>query len=115
MMHGTFVRSVGVLALSALTFTGAAVAPQDDSSRKEWLQLFNGRDLNDWAIKFAHHNLGENVNDTFRVEDGLLKVRYDKWTAFNREFGHLFYKQPFSYYLLLAEYRFLLEDAAGAD
>ena len=45
------------------------------------MQLFNGRDLNDWTIKFAHHDLGENFNNTFRVEDGLLKVRYDKWTT----------------------------------
>ncbi|PYR01355.1 MAG: DUF1080 domain-containing protein, partial [Acidobacteria bacterium] len=81
---------------------------------KEWLQLFNGRDLNDWVIKFAHHDLGENVNETFRVEDGLLKVRYDKWTTFDREFGHIFYKQPFSYYLLAAEYRFVGEQVSAA-
>ena len=55
------------------------------------------------VIKFAHHDLGENVNDTFRIENGLLEVRYDKWTSFNQEFGHIFYKQPFSYYQLVAE------------
>jgi hypothetical protein len=48
-----------------------------------------------------------NVNDTFRVEEGLLKVRYDKWTTFNDEFGHLFFREPFNYYLLAAEYRFV--------
>ena len=117
MTHGTLVRTFGALALSGLAVGFAAqatTARQDDTSRKEWLQLFNGRDLNDWVIKFAHHDLGENVNDTFRVEDGLLKVRYDKWTAFDREFGHIFYKQPFSYYLLAAEYRFVGEQVAGA-
>ena len=101
MTHGTLVRTFGALALSGLAVGFAApatTARQDDTSRKEWLQLFNGRDLNDWVIKFARHDLGENVNDTFRVEDGLLKVRYDKWKAFDREFGHIFYKQPFSYY-----------------
>jgi hypothetical protein len=36
-----------------------------------------------------------------------LKVRYDKWTSFNAEFGHLFYREPFSFYLLAAEYRFV--------
>jgi hypothetical protein len=81
---------------------------------KEWLQLFNGKDLNDWTPKFAHHDLGENYNDTFRVEDGLLKVRYDKWDTFNSEFGHLFYKDPFSYFLLAAEYRFVGEQVKGA-
>src|SRR6185436_16230818 len=131
MMHDTSVRFVGALAVSALAVAGAVVQSdrrpvqgfaaasvaspvQDDAGRKEWLQLFNGRDLSDWVIKFAHHDLGENLNNTFRVEDGLLKVRYDKWTAFNREFGHIFYKQPFSYYLLAAEYRFVGEQVTGA-
>jgi hypothetical protein len=86
----------------------ANVAPGD------WIQLFNGRDLADWTIKFAKHDLGENLYDTFRVEDGLLKVRYDKWPAFNGEFGHIFYKDPFSYYLIAAEYRFVGDQVAGA-
>jgi hypothetical protein len=88
----------------------APAAPQKGAAdSKEWLQLFNGRDLNDWRIKFTHHDLGENYNDTFRVEDGLLKVRYDKWKTFTDEFGHIFYKDPFSYYILAAEYRFVGE------
>jgi hypothetical protein len=84
--------------------------PQDV---RQWLQLFNGRDLSDWIPKFAKHDLGENFRNTFRVEDGLLKVRYDQWPKFDGEFGHLFYKDPFSYYLLAAEYRFVGEQVAG--
>ena len=78
---------------------GARVAAgqANGPAKEEWIQLFNGRDLADWTAKFAKHDLGVNLNDTFRAEDGLLRVRYDKWTAFNNEFGHLFYKQPFSY------------------
>jgi len=81
---------------------------------RDWIQLFNGKDLTDWTIKFAKHDLGENLYNTFRAEDGLLKVRYDQWPTFNAEFGHLFYKDPFSYYLLAAEYRFVGEQVAGA-
>ena len=33
---------------------------------------------------------------TFRVEDGLLKVRYDQYDAFNNRFGHLFYQDELS-------------------
>lgn len=91
-----------ILCLSA-GFLGSA---QNKADQKDWIQLFNGRDLKDWTIKFRHHDLGENVNNTFRVEDGLLKVRYDKWATFDDEFGHIFYREPFSYYLLAAEYRF---------
>ena len=80
----------------------------------DWIQLFNGRDLSDWTIKFTRHELGENLRNTFRAEDGLLKVRYDQWAKFDGEFGHIFYKDPFSYYLLAAEYRFVGEQVAGA-
>src|SRR5687767_12408845 len=92
-----------VLCLSA----SLVLSAQNQPDQKEWIQLFNGRDLSDWTPKFAHYDMGVNVNDTFRVEDGLLKVRYDKWPTFNDEFGHIFYKDPFSYYLLAAEYRFV--------
>jgi hypothetical protein len=80
---------------------------------KDWIQLFNGRDLSGWTPKFAKHALGDNVNNTFRVEEGLLKVRYDKWTKFDGEFGHMFYKEPFSYYILAAEYRFVGQQVAA--
>jgi hypothetical protein len=104
-----------VTALAVIVVVGQATsASKNDPNQKEWLQLFNGRDLADWTIKFAHHDLGENYNGTFRVEDGLLEVRYDKWTTFNGEFGHIFYKQPFSYYLLAAEYRFVGEQLPAA-
>ena len=109
--------AIVVLACAALTGAGGAAlagAAQSAADRKEWLQLFNGRDLTGWTPKFAQHDLGENFHDTFRVEDGLLKVRYDKWTKFNDEFGHIFYKDPFSYYLLAAEYRFVGEQVKTA-
>jgi len=93
--------------------TSAAAARANDPARQDWLPLFNGRDLAGWAAKFSKYDLGVNLNDTFRAEDGLLRVRYDKWTSFNNEFGHLFYKDPFSYYRLVAEYRFVGTQLAG--
>ena len=96
-----------MLAVTAQEPASSTGIPAADA--KDWIQLFNGKDLTGWTPKFSHHDLGENFNDTFRVEDGLLKVRYDKWTTFTDEFGHLFYKDPFSYYVLAAEYRFVGE------
>src|SRR6266508_4624253 len=58
----------------------------NEANRQDWIQLFNGRDLDGWTPKFAKHDLGENFNDTFRVENGLLEVRYDKWTRFAAEY-----------------------------
>jgi glucose/arabinose dehydrogenase len=84
------------------------------TSGMTWQPLFNGRDLKDWDIKFAQHPLGENFRNTFRVEDGMLKVRYDNWEDFKGEFGHIFYKQPFSHYIVAVEYRFVGDQVKGA-
>lgn len=73
---------------------------------ENWISLFNGRNLDGWTPKFSGHPLGENYKNTFRVEDGLLKVSYDQYDKFNGEFGHLFYKDKFSHYKIRVEYRF---------
>lgn len=79
------------------------------ADKKGWVSLFNGRDMNDWIVKINHHEAGDNFGNTFRVEDGLLKVRYDQYGAYNDQFGHLYFKKPFSYYHLVVEYRFVGE------
>lgn len=102
-------RKIAALLVAALSTAATlpAAAPQDDPDRRDWIPLFNGRNLDGWLIKFRGYELENNLHDTFRVEDGLLKVRYDKWPVFNNEFGHIFYREPFSYYVLAAEYRFI--------
>ena len=72
-----------------------------------WFDLFNGEDLSNWKVKFTGQPLGVNYRDTFLVEDNLLTVSYDNWDEFNGEFGHLFYDEVFSHYLLRIEYRFV--------
>jgi hypothetical protein len=71
------------------------------------VQLFNGKDLKDWDVKIAGHDLNDNYGETFRVQNGVLKVAYDKYTQFDSRFGHIFYRQKFSYYIVAVEYRFL--------
>ncbi|MDD9895551.1 MAG: DUF1080 domain-containing protein [Gammaproteobacteria bacterium] len=82
-------------------------------SNDDWIQLFNGTDLDNWQVKFTGQPLGVNLNDTFRVEDGLLTVSYENWNDFNGEFGHLFYDEVFSHYLLRVEYRFIGEQVSN--
>ena len=83
------------------------------ADRENWIQLFNGKDLNDWKIKFTGYELGHNLNNTFRVENGLLRVRYDDWDEWGNQFGHIFYKDEYSHYRLRVEYRFVDEQVKG--
>jgi hypothetical protein len=76
------------------------------TSQSEWIPLFNGRDLTNWTVKIHHHNTGVNFGNTFRAEDGMIKVRYDQYGDFNDQFAHLYYDQPFSHFHLKLEYRF---------
>ena len=81
--------------------------------RDGWIALFNGKDLDGWKPKIKGYAAGDNFGNTFRVEDGVLKVAYDKYTKFDGKFGHLFYKTPFSHYKLHIEYRFVGEQCPG--
>ncbi|HEX7492786.1 MAG TPA: DUF1080 domain-containing protein [Bacteroidales bacterium] len=79
-----------------------------------WITIFNGKNLDGWIPKVTGYKAGENPLDVFHVEDGILKVDYSKYKRFNGRFGHLFYKEKLSSYILHVEYRFhgeLLSDA----
>jgi hypothetical protein len=86
---------------------------KDEESGEKWIQLFNGKDLTGWTPKIRYHELGDNFGDTFRVENGVLKVSYDKYDQFGEKFGHLFYKDTFSHYRIRVEYRFVGEQCPG--
>ena len=104
--------NVAAAALAAIVLS-PHLAARRAADTEDWVQLFNGKDLTGWTPKFAKYALGENPYDTVRVENGLLEIRYDKWPGFNGEFGHVFYKDPFSYYRLVAEYRFVGQQVKG--
>jgi len=87
--------------------------PQKDQAN-EYIPLFNGKDLEGWTPKINGFKAGENYKNTFRVEDGLLKVSYSEYDSFRREFGHLFFKDKFSDYRLRIEYRFSKDRTTGA-
>jgi hypothetical protein len=83
-------------------------------TKEEWIKLFNGNDINDWIVKVHHHDPGVNFGNTFRVEDGMIKVRYDQYGDFNDQFAHLYYKTPLSHFHLKLEYHFTGELQKGA-
>jgi len=99
---------------AAVMWPGGCTESSQKPSGPRWIALFNGRDLEGWTPKITGHALGEDPYRTFRVEDGLLKVRYDGgYARFDGRFGHLFYKVPFSHYRLRVEYRFVGEQVPG--
>ena len=75
-------------------------------SPSEWISLFNGKDLSGWIVKITGHPLGKNFADTFRVEEGILKVSYDDYKQFDKQYGHLYTNIPYAKYRLRMEYRF---------
>lgn len=73
---------------------------------EKWIPLFNGKNLRGWTAKIYHHETGDNYGNTFRAEEGMIKVRYDQYDQFNNRYGHLFYNKPYSYFKLRFDYRF---------
>jgi len=104
-------RFFHILFLSVTVIISSFAQKKPDN--EGWIQLFNGKDLKGWDIKIKGCALNDNYKNTFRVEDGLLKVRYDEYEDFDNRFGHIFYRGIFSHYKLRVEYRFVGEQVAG--
>jgi hypothetical protein len=90
----------------AVALAGCSPGKKNLPEKEEWIQLFNKKDLSGWDIKIAKHPLNDNFNNNFYVKDSILKIDYSAFQKFDGEFGHLYYKEPFSYYKVRVEYRF---------
>ncbi|TDB65873.1 3-keto-disaccharide hydrolase [Arundinibacter roseus] len=88
---------------------------QKKADKEEWRQLFNGKDLSGWDLKIRGYDLNENFGNTFRIEDGKIVTRYDQYDEFKQRYGHLFYKEDFSYYRVAVEYRFVGQQPKGGE
>jgi hypothetical protein len=85
----------------------------NETNSENWISIFNGKDLTGWIPKINGYELGNNFNNTFRVKNNAIQVAYDNYKKFKNEFGHLFYKEPFSNYKLRLEYRFTGKQVSG--
>lgn len=110
--YSVFLRLM-CLSILALPLVSCNDSLQADQKAEEWIDLFNGKNLDGWIIKIAGHDLNDNYKDTYRVEDGILKVSYDQYETFSGKFGNLFYEKSFSHYILHVEYRFVGDQVAG--
>lgn len=102
----------GILLTGVFASCGSSkISTSDDG----WETMFNGENLEGWTTKIHHYEVGDNYGDTFRVEDGMIKVRYDNYEGdYNDRFGHLYFDVPYSYFHLSIEYRFVGEIHPGA-
>lgn len=108
-------RRRSIYALLAIPLLLFSCGHGENHDQKEWISLFNGVDMKDWTPKIRHYDLNDNYGNTFRVEDSVLKVSYDQYDSFRMRYGHLFFKEKFSHYLLNVEYRFVGEQATGGE
>lgn len=106
-------RYGALLALLALFVVPLAAPAEADPQDGGWISLFNGKNLDGWRPKIKGYALGDNHANTFRVEDGVLKVAYDRYSQFDGKFGHLFSTEKFSHYVLRIEYRFVGDQVKG--
>lgn len=109
-------RYLRLLLIAPLFFFTSFISPLhfENGNRGKWVTLFNGKNIDDWTPKIAGYKTGENFGNTFRVENGILEVRYDQYDSFRNRFGALYYNKKFTNYRLKVEYRFVGETTAGA-
>ena len=107
-------RHAAGLLLALVLFPALAPAGEGapgGADRRDWVPLFDGKSLDGWVPKITGTEVGVNFGRTFRVEGGVLKVAYDQYDSFANRFGHLFYRTPYSHYVLAIEYRFVGDQA----
>ena len=94
-------------------FLSSCISTRSDPAKENWINLFDGSNYADWTPKFAGFEMGDNYKKRFVYKDSLLSVRYATRDSFAGNFGHLFYKTPYSHYRLKATYRFVGEQQQG--
>ena len=105
--------ALGVCLMSTYCAVGPMELDRPNDGNGAWISLFNGQDLEGWTVKITGYELNDNHGNLFRVEDGRMKVSFDQFETFDGEFGHIFYKYPFSHYRMRMEYRFVGDQTPG--
>ncbi len=103
-----------LLLLSQLLLAIASVNAEEDKTDSDWISLFNGKNLEGWTVKINGQAINQDKYNTFRAEDGILKVSYDNYKKFDMQFGHIFTNIPYSHYIFRLEYKFTGKGLADA-
>jgi hypothetical protein len=108
----TIMRKSLLFVLSTIMILACSTSKK--STVGKWTPLFNGKNLDGWTIKISGQPIGVNHLNTFVVEDGILKIKYDNYKTFDNQFGGLYTKKAYTNYRFKAEYRFVGETTPGA-
>ena len=98
-MYTSIIKNI-LKILIVITITIFGLIQFSNAQENKWISIFNGKDLDGWTIKFSGHDIGKNFRDTFRVENGMLRIVYDNYTNFEEAYAHIFYKEKLSNYKL---------------
>ncbi len=105
-------KVISAVVVCVILLAGCSAEPHNPAvDQEDWAQMFDGKTLNGWTPKIRGYAYGDNFAETFSVKDGSIHVSYDGYDTFNERFGHLFYVNPYSFYKMAVEYRFLGEQA----
>lgn len=66
-------------------------------------------------MKIAGFPLNENFQETFVVEDSMIRISYENYESFGDAYGHMYYETPYTYYKLAFDYRFTGEQTPGGE
>ncbi len=111
------IRIILLFHLSLLFACNASPETEQANTTPEnkWETIFNGENLEGWIVKVKGHPLNENFANTFRINDGMLSIRYDGYgDDFDERFGAIYFGKELSNYRLKLDYRFVGETAPGA-
>ncbi len=103
-------KTTVLLFLTTVSFLILSLAKKE---KDKWIPIFNGKNLKNWTVKISGHEVGDNYKNTFRVEDGMLKVSYDNYDKFDNKFAHIFYNEKLTNYRLRLEYKFVGKQQEG--
>ncbi len=103
-------RLLTTLSAMPLTVLGTCTADR----QPEWENIFDGETLEGWTPKITGEAAGVDRLETFRAEDGVLRVDYNNYEVFDGRFGVLFFERELRDYRLRFEYRFYGEQLRDA-
>jgi hypothetical protein len=75
------------------------------SPEKEvWVDLLHPSQRSKWIKKIAGEALNDDELSTINFSDTLLCISYDKYKKWGNKFGHVFYEEKLSHYIIECEY-----------